>query len=62
VTGGAFHDVKDAFIAAAIAEGDAVFARQTASAPADNAPPPGQRIKLQVDAILDGLILKLEPK
>lgn len=62
VTGGAFHDVKDAFIAAALAEGDAVFARQTQSAPADRPLPPGQRLKVRVDAILDGLILKLEPK
>ena len=37
-------------------------ARQKAAAPADQPPPPAQRLKLQTDAILDGLILKLEPK
>lgn len=59
---GAFHQVKDAFLTAAQAEGDAVFAQQQKSAPPDKQPPPGQRIKLQTDAILDGLILRLEPK
>ncbi|MCX6952033.1 MAG: peptidylprolyl isomerase [Verrucomicrobia bacterium] len=60
--GSAFHDVKDAFLKAAQAEGDAAYARQQKTAPADKQPPPGQRIKLQTDAILDGLILKLDPK
>lgn len=60
--GGAFHSVKDAFLTAAAAEGDVAFAEQQKSAPADKQPPPGQRIKLQTDAILDGLILRLDPK
>ena len=60
--GAAFHDVKEAFMKAAQAEGDAAFAAQQKSAPADKQPSPGQRIKLQTDAILDGLILKLDPK
>ena len=59
---GAFHKVKDTFLAAAQAEGDAAFSRQQKSAPADKPLPPGQHLKLQVDAVLDGLILKLEPK
>ncbi len=59
---GAFHKVKDAFLTAAQSEGDAVYAEQKKNAPADRPPPPSQRIKLQTDAILDGLILKLEPK
>jgi hypothetical protein len=59
---GAFHKVKDAFLNAAQAEGDAAFARQQKSAAPDKQPSPGQRIKLQTDAILDGLILKLDPK
>ena len=59
---GAFHQVKDAFLTAAQAEGDAAYAAQKKSAPADKQPSPGQRIKLQTDAVLDGLILKLEPK
>lgn len=60
--GGAFHSVKDAFLNAAAAEGDAAFAQQQQAAPSDKQPPPGQRIKLQTDAILDGLILRLDPK
>ena len=59
---GAFHDVKDAFLKAAQAEGDATYAAQQKAAPADKQPPASQRIKLQTDAILDGLIIKLEPK
>ncbi|MEY2879590.1 MAG: putative peptidyl-prolyl cis-trans isomerase, partial [Verrucomicrobiota bacterium] len=50
--GGAFHDVKEAFLKAAQAEGDATFATQAKTAPADKPPAPGQRIKLQTDAIL----------
>jgi cyclophilin family peptidyl-prolyl cis-trans isomerase len=59
--GAAFHDVKEAFLKAAQAEGDAAFAAQKKSVPADKPPPAGQRIKLQTDAILDGLISKLTP-
>jgi len=59
---GPFHKVKDAFLAAAQAEGDAAFSQQQKSAPPDKPLPPGQHLKLQVDAVLDGLILKLEPK
>ncbi len=60
--GAAFHDVKEAFMKAALAEGDAAYAAQKKAAPADKQPPAGQRIKLQTDAILDGLILKLDPR
>lgn len=60
--GGAFHDVKEAFLAATRAEGDAAYAKQQAGSPADRPPPPAQRLKLQTDAVLDHLILKLEPK
>lgn len=60
--GAAFHDMKDAFIQAAVAEGNAAYEKQKAAAAADKQPPPGQRIKLQTDAILDHLIAKLEPK
>ncbi len=60
--GAAFHDVKEAFVKAAQTEGDAAFANQKKTAPADKPPVPGQRIKLQTDAILDALILKLDPK
>ncbi len=60
--GAAFHKVKDAFLEAAQAEGDAAFAQQQKAAAPDKQPPPSQRIKLQMDAVLDGLLLKLEPK
>lgn len=60
--GAAFHDVKEAFLAAARAEGDAAYAKQQANAPADKQPPPAQRLKLQTDAVIDQLLLKLEPK
>ena len=60
--GGAFHDAKESFLAAARAEGDEAFARQQKSAPADKPPPPAQKLKLQTDALLDALIFKLEPK
>jgi cyclophilin family peptidyl-prolyl cis-trans isomerase len=59
-TGAAFHDVKEAFLAAIRAEGDAAFEKQKAD-PSLGPPPEGQRLKLQTDAVLDQLILKLEP-
>ena len=59
---GPLHKAKTAFIEAAVAEGDAAYARQQQAAPPDKQPPPGQHLKLQTDAILDRLILQLEPK
>jgi cyclophilin family peptidyl-prolyl cis-trans isomerase len=59
---GALHRVKTAFMDAAIAAGNAAYEKQKQAAPPDQQPPPAQRLKLQTDAILDGLILKLEPK
>jgi cyclophilin family peptidyl-prolyl cis-trans isomerase len=59
---GPLHQVKTAFMDAAIAEGNATFERQKQAAPPDKQPPPAQRLKLQADAMLDGLILHLEPK
>jgi len=59
---GAFHQAKQAFLDAAKAEGDADFAKQQAAAPPDRPPAPGQRLKLQTDAVLDGLISKFNPK
>ena len=60
--GGAFHDVKEAFLKAAQAKGDAAYAAQKKSAPPDKQPPEAQRLKLQTDAMLDGLIEKLGPR
>ena len=59
--GAAFHDVKEAFVKAAVAEGNAAYEAQKKAAPADKPPVPAQRIKLQTDALLDALILKLDP-
>ena len=58
--GGALHEAKTALLDAAQAKGDAVFAAQQQSAPADKQPTPGQHVKLQADALLDALILRLE--
>jgi cyclophilin family peptidyl-prolyl cis-trans isomerase len=62
VAEGALHKVKEAFLNATRAAGDAAFAQQQKSAPPDKPVPPAQHLKLQTDAVLDGLILKLEPK
>jgi cyclophilin family peptidyl-prolyl cis-trans isomerase len=59
---GAMHEVKEAFLKATRERGDADYKKQKSSAPPDRQPPPAQRLKLQTDAVLDGLILKLEPK
>lgn len=59
--GGKLHDAKEALITAALKKGDEAFATQQKTAPADRPPPPGQRIKLQTDALLDALMLRLEP-
>lgn len=59
--GGALHNAKQSFLEAARATGDADFARQKEKAAADKPPPPTQRLKLQTDAVLDGLMQKLEP-
>jgi cyclophilin family peptidyl-prolyl cis-trans isomerase len=61
VEDGALHEAKTAFLKATTAQGDADYAAQQKAAP-DKPPPPAQRLKLQTDAVLDGLIFKLEPK
>ena len=60
---GAIHEVKEAFLQAVQAAGNADYKKQqeTLAAAKQPAPPPGQRVKLQLDALLDGLIFKLEP-
>ncbi|HEY8993244.1 MAG TPA: peptidylprolyl isomerase [Lacunisphaera sp.] len=60
--GGPLHDAKEALITAAQKKGDEAFAAQQKTAPADRQPPPGQRFKLQTDALLDALLLRLETK
>lgn len=59
---GAIHDQKEAFLQQAQATGDADFERQQKTSPPDRQLVPGQRVKLQTDAILDGLLMRLEPK
>lgn len=59
---GPMHVAKTAFLEAAQKQGDDAFAAQKKSAPADKPVAPAQQLKLQTDAILDGLISKLEPK
>ena len=59
---GAMHEAKEAFLKAAREAGEKSLREQQAAAAKGGqpAPPPGQRIKLQTDAILDGLIFRLE--
>jgi cyclophilin family peptidyl-prolyl cis-trans isomerase len=59
---GAIHEVKETFLTAAQATGNADYQKQQETLAAAKQPPPlpGQRVKLQTDAILDGLIFKLE--
>ncbi|HUR59218.1 MAG TPA: peptidylprolyl isomerase [Opitutaceae bacterium] len=59
---GAMHEAKEAFLDAARATGNADFLKQQKSAPPDRPVLPQQQLKLQADALLDGLINKLEPK
>ncbi len=59
---GALHQVKEKLLDTAQAEGDAAFAAQQKSSPPDKRPPPAQHLKLQTDAVLDALLLKLEPR
>jgi cyclophilin family peptidyl-prolyl cis-trans isomerase len=60
--GGALHDAKESLITAAQKKGDDAFAAQQKTAPVDRPPLPGQRIKLQTDALLDTLMQRLEPR
>jgi cyclophilin family peptidyl-prolyl cis-trans isomerase len=57
----ALHVAKEALINAALAKGDAAYAAQQKAAPVDKPVPPAQHLKLQVDALLDALMLRLEP-
>jgi cyclophilin family peptidyl-prolyl cis-trans isomerase len=58
--GAAFHDAKEAFLKAARAQGDADFAKQQKIVTPEKPLPAGQQLKLQTDAMLDGLIERLE--
>lgn len=58
--GAAFHEAKEAFLKATREKGDADFTNQKKSAKPDKPLPAGQQLKLQTDAMLDGLIERLE--
>ena len=60
VDGGPLHDAKMALIDGAIAKGDAAFAAQQKTTPADKPLHPYQHVKLQTDALLDALIFRFE--
>lgn len=57
-----FADATKNFLAAAKARSAEAFARAKAAATPDKPLPAGQDVKLKVDAVLDGLIFKLEPR
>lgn len=57
---GRMHEVKEAFLKAVAAAGDAEFERQQRAAPADRPLPKQQRLKVHTDALLDQLIFRLE--
>ncbi len=59
---GALNAAKQAFVSAVKAQGEADFGAQQKAAAPDRQPSQAQRMKLQVDAMLDSLIAKLEPK
>jgi cyclophilin family peptidyl-prolyl cis-trans isomerase len=58
---GTFHRAKQDFLAAAKAQAGLYTAEAVKAAPPDQPLTPAQKIKYQVDAVLDGLILKFEP-
>ena len=60
--GGALHDAKEALIEAALKQGDAAFAAAQKAAKPGQPPLPAQHLKLQTDALLDALLLRLEPR
>ena len=59
---GALHQAKQDFLTTAKALGDQYTADAAKAAPPDKPLTDGQKIKYQVDAVLDGLIMKFEPK
>ena len=58
---GAIHQAKETLLAAARAAGDATFAAARKSAPSDRPPSAAEHLRLQADALLDGLITRLAP-
>lgn len=60
--GGALHDAKEALVEAALKRGDEAFAAEQKAAPPGPPLPPAHHLKLQTDALLDALLLRLEPR
>jgi cyclophilin family peptidyl-prolyl cis-trans isomerase len=59
---GVFQQAKQDFLTAARTQAELYTAEAVKALPPDKPPTPAQRLKYQVDAVLDGLILKFEPK
>ncbi len=59
---GALHQAKQDFLTTAKTLGDQYTAEAAKAAPPDKPLTDGQKIKYQVDAVLDGLIFKFEPQ
>ncbi|MDB6168740.1 MAG: Peptidylprolyl isomerase [Verrucomicrobia bacterium] len=61
IADGGLHRAKEDFLAAARRQGDLAIADYTRTAPPDKPVTAGQKIKLQVDAVLDALLFRFEP-
>jgi len=59
---GALHQAKQDFLTTAKALGDQYTAEAAKATPPDKPLTDGQKIKYQVDAVLEGLLMKFEPK
>jgi cyclophilin family peptidyl-prolyl cis-trans isomerase len=59
---GALHQAKQDFLTTAKVQAESYTADAAKAAPPDKPLTDGQKIKYQVDAVLDGLILRFEPK
>jgi cyclophilin family peptidyl-prolyl cis-trans isomerase len=59
---GALHQAKQDFLTTAKAQGDLYTAEAIKASPPDKPVTDAQRIKYRVDAVLDGLIFKFDPK
>lgn len=60
--GSALHEAKQALLSAAYAEGLATYRARIAAATVDRPPPTDQRLNFITGAVLDALIIKLEPR
>ncbi len=56
---GAMHDAKEAWLETVFTASEAAWVAAKKAAPADQPPPPAQRVALQAGALVDGLVQKL---